>query len=254
MKTLFLFLTTIATLTLGPLANAQGIAQEPPLVSTTGTAEIKVVPDLADLMFEIETRHADLAAARKAQAERVAKVLAALRAAGVEEKDLQTADIDIAPNYTESRRDSTETTKVRFYAVSQSISVTLHDVKKVPDTIAAAMSAGATGMRNLGLRTSELRKHRDAARAQAIKAAKEKAVALSGELGAKVGKPYKISETQGGMGQGALFGLQNTNSYAPGNIGINAIDERISGQNGESTFAVGTISISASVSVSFLLE
>jgi uncharacterized protein YggE len=35
-----------------------------PLVSTAGSAEIRVVPDLADLVFQVEARNADLTKAR----------------------------------------------------------------------------------------------------------------------------------------------------------------------------------------------
>ena len=49
-------------------------------------------------------------------------------------------------------------------------------------------------MQAVRLRTSQLRKYRDEARAKAIRAAKEKAVALAGELGVKIGRPHSISE------------------------------------------------------------
>ena len=45
--------------------------------------------------------------------------------------------------------------------------------------------AGATGVRSANLRSSQLRKHRDEARAKAIQAAREKATAFANELGAK---------------------------------------------------------------------
>jgi uncharacterized protein len=238
-------LATLAILSV-QLTSAQQAA-EPPLVSTTGTAEIKVVPDLADLYFEVEVRNADLGTARKQQAERTAKVLAALRASGIEEKDLQAADISIAPNYTENRRDSAETARVRFFSVSQGISIKLRDVKQVPDTIATAVAAGVTEVRNVALGTSELRKHRDAARANAIKAAKEKAIALAGELGAKVGRPYRITE---GSDPWRGYGSISNNVQ----VQANAIDDVLFGTGGSATFAPGTISISANVSVSFVIE
>ncbi|GDX12073.1 hypothetical protein LBMAG57_38450 [Verrucomicrobiota bacterium] len=230
--------------------NAQQAAPEPPLVNTTGTAEIKVAPDLADLYFEVEVRHSDLATARKQQSERAAKVLAAIRALGVTEADLQAADISIIPNYTAHDRERAETAEVRFFTVSQRIEVTIKDVKKVPDFIAATAAAGATEARSVGLRTSQFRKHRDAARANAIKAAREKAVALASVLGSKVGKPYRIFE-------GAAPWSSGSNGFSPPQIpqGANAAltEEPDDGPAG-AAFAIGTISITATISVSFLLE
>lgn len=242
MKSLLAAIAIITT----PFVTAEQTT-EPPLVSTTGTAEIKVVPDLADIQFQVEVRNADLAIARKQQTERAAKVLAALRAAGVAEADLQSADLSITPNYTE-KRESFQTATVRFFTVSQTVAVTLHNVKTVPDVIAAGVAAGATEVSNVTLRTSDLRKHRDAARANAIKAAKEKAIALAGELGAKIGKPYRISE--GGGSFTPVFNRMSNN----GSIGGNAIDGALFGGEGTEAFAPGTISISASVGVSFWLE
>lgn len=240
------FLAALALVIATSFARAQQAAPEPPLVTTSGTAEIKVVPDLADLSFEVEVRNADLAAARKEQTARATKVLAALRAAGVEEKELQSADISISPNFTENQRERVETAKVRFFSVSQRISATLHDVKKVPDAIAAAVNAGATGVDGVNLRSTELRKHRDEARGKAIKAAKEKAVALAGELGAKVGKPFKITE-----GSAQWRGSNFTNNAQ---VMGNANDTREGGGEGSESFAPGTISIMATITVSFLLE
>jgi hypothetical protein len=113
-----------------PVVFAQQHPPLPPLVTTSGSALIRVTPDLADLYFEVEVRNSDLTLARKQQAERATKVLAALRAAGVVEAELQTSQAQIAADYTD-RRQETET--VKFFRVTQSITCTLHDLKKVPN-------------------------------------------------------------------------------------------------------------------------
>ncbi len=221
----------------------------PPLVSTTGTAEVRVVPDLADLAFQVEIRNADLSQARKEEGERMSRVLAALRGAGVAERELKTSQVEIVPHYDTNEGGFpggpppriVESATVRFYSVSQYVVCTLHDVKKVPNVTADAIAAGTTGVSGATLRTSELRKYRDQARAEAIRAAKEKAVALAGELGVKVGRPYTITENSYDVGQFNAMNSQRSVA-APGNDG------------GESAFAPGTISVNAHVSVSFLIE
>jgi uncharacterized protein YggE len=232
--------------------SAQETAQCRPLVSTTGSAEIRVAPNLADLSFEVEVRNADLTKARTEQAERVSKVLATLRSAGIKESELQTSQIAIVPNYGNREADPfgadgrrlVESATARFYSVSQSISCTLHDVKKLANVTADAVAAGVTGIQGATLRTSDLRKYRDQARAQAIRAAKEKAVALAGELGAKVGRPFSITESPeyGGSSMFNEGNYQRTASAGP------------AGEGDQPAFAPGTVSVSAHVSVSFLLE
>jgi uncharacterized protein len=237
MKTI---LVTAAILVEAACAFAQQPA--PPLISTTGTAQIRVVPDLADLYFEVETRSADIAAARKEEGERATKILAALRAAEVAEADLKSSQVQISPDYNERGHDAA---KLKFYRIWQSISCTIHDLKKVPDITADAVAAGATSVRETSLRTSQLRKYRDEARAKAVQAAKEKAIALANELGAHIGKPYTISE-----GSGFDWRASSNNASAQN------VRTEVSGEddNLSSTFAPGTISITANVSVSFLLE
>ncbi len=242
MKTLLLLLAAVITAPATLFGQQPGIL--PPLVSTSGTAEIRVVPDLADLRFEIEIRHTDLKEARKQQAERAAKVLEALRAGGVVEKDLQASQVQIQPHYTQpdSRQ---ETDTVQFFSVSQDVTCTLHDVSKVTDVTAAVVTAGATASHGASLRTSELRKYRDEARVKAIKAAKEKAVALATELGSKVGKPYAITEASS-HNWSSSQNIQN--SFGSGEGNAQPEDDALS------TFAPGTISISATINVSFVLE
>ncbi len=213
------------------------------MVSTNGSAQIRVVPDVADLYFEVEVRSADLAAARKQETERATKILAALRSAGVAEAELKASQVQIVPDYTDRRQ---ETEKLKFYQVSQYICCTLHDLKKVTDVTADAVAAGATGVRDAVLRTSQLRKYRDEARARAIHAAKEKAQALSTELGAKLGKPYTI--TEGVASDWRPISANNIQFQAAATEGDPA------GDGTSPTFAPGTISISANVNVSFLLE
>ncbi len=242
MKTLLMLLAAVVAAPTIVFGQQPGVL--PPLVSTSGTAEIRVVPDLADLFFGVEVRHADLKEARKQQAERSVKVLTALRAAGIAETDLQMSQVQIQPIFTETE-DGQETATVQFYSVSQEVTCTLHDVLQVPDITAAVVTAGATSSRRASLRTSKLRTYRDEARIKAIKAAKEKAIALATELGSVVGKPYTIEEdTFSNWGGGQL--MYNTLGQGGGNSQPE--------DGAVSTFAPGTITISATINVSFVLE
>ena len=239
-------LPALVLLLAAPVVNAQQAALPPPMISTNGSAEIHVKPDLADLSFDIEIRNIDLAAARKQQAAITAKLLAALRAADIKEQDLQASQVTISPVWNERR--GVETATVKFYIVSQSVSCTLHDVDKVPDVTTAAIATGVTGVSPAVFRTVDLRKYRDEARAQAIRAAKEKAEALTKELGVKVGAPRSIQETEAYAYAGrmnASNSIQNVSVVEAGGGG---------GDAAQPAFAPGMITVSASISVSFVLE
>jgi hypothetical protein len=251
MKRYLLAMALVAVTATGTASLGQETSPCRPLVSTTGSAEIRVVPDVADLSFQVQIRDRDLSKARKEQAERITKVLAALRTAGITESELQTSQVHIAPQYrnredepfpAEGRRHQ-ESPNVLFYSVSQSISCTLHDVSKIPNVTADALSAGITRVSGANLRTSQLRKYRDQARAMAIRSAKEKAVALASELGAKVGRPFTITEQSGDDDIRYNSTAFQRSSAAP-----------IDSDGTAPGFAPGTISVNAQVSVSFLLE
>ena len=237
----YTLISCMALLTAASLSRADNTP--PPLVTTTGNSEVKVVPDLADLRFEIELRNTNLKTALAQEAEKMSQLVAALKAAGIGERDLQTSQVTINPVYQQENGTYAETAKIAFFSVSQTVGCTLRDIQKITAITTRAIDAGANRVSGVTLRTSRLRQYRDQARVMAVKAAKEKALALAGELGSKVGKPHSITEQSSEIPT-LLLGnsfAQNA-AAAPGDSGSN------------SAFEPGTISISATVTVAFVLE
>ena len=237
----YTLISCMALLTAASLSRADNTP--PPLVTTTGNSEVKVVPDLADLRFDIELRNTNLKTALAQEAEKMSQLVAALQAAGIGERDLQTSQVTINPVYQQENGTYAETAKIAFFSVSQTVGCTLRDIQKITAITTRAIDAGANRVSGVTLRTSRLRQYRDQARVMAVKAAKEKALALAGELGSKVGKPHSITEQSSEIPT-LLLGnsfAQNA-AAAPGDSGSN------------SAFEPGTISISATVTVAFVLE
>jgi uncharacterized protein YggE len=110
---------------------------------------------------------------------------------------------------------------------------------------------------NVDFRTTELRKYRDQARAMAIKAAKEKATALCHELDVKCGKPLSINaqEYGGYYGwPGGRWGGRNYGSMMNASQNVAQSNNGGSADSAGETMSIGQISVSASVSVSFLIQ
>lgn len=231
-------------MTMLPASPAFSQQVPPPLISVTGSAEVKVVPDEIYLSTAVETRHAQLAEAKKENDQSVAKVLAYVKSSGVEAKDVQTDFITIEPEYNRE----ISWAKPIMYVVRQSIQIKLTDTTKFEKMLTGLLSNGVNNVSSIEFRTSQLRKHRDAARVMAIQAAREKADALVAELGVKRGKVYSIDEGDfggvwnsfGGRGRMQQNSVQNAASYAS--------DAEIN------TLSIGQISVSANVSVSFYIE
>ena len=241
-------------LALGLIAGAclPASAQNQPLpqISVSGSAEVKVVPDEVQISVGIETRDENLDEARRQHDLHMAEALAFLKKSGVPDKYVQTDFISVEPQF------DTRISYVKpvAYVVRKSIEVKLTNVTNMEPVLTGLLNSGVNYIHNVNFRTTELRKYRDEARAMAIKAAKEKAVAMTGGLGVKCGKPCNINANEYGgwwnYSSGSNWGGRNQlNSYQNAVQNFNGSAEAA----GE-TLAVGQISVSATVNVSFLIE
>lgn len=184
------------------LAQGQGPCAPPKIVKTTGTAEIKVTPDRAVIQVGVERQSATAKSAKAAVDKTSRKILAALKGASIDEKDIQTAYLELQPtSYYEKQ------VRINNFTATQSLSVTVRDLSHLDNVMDAVMSAGANRIDGIEYQSSELRKYRDQARDEAGIAAKEKAVALAQALGNQVGKTYSIEEVQQWDGYSMAGGL-----------------------------------------------
>lgn len=253
MKKLFLLVTLSLAVPFGAFAQYWSAQPPTPQITVSGSAEVKVVPDEIRISVGVETRDADLNTAKSQHDERMKSALGFLRKSGIPEKDIQTDYINIAPDY---NYDSSRVKPV-VYIVRKSIEIKLTSVTNLESTLTGLLNNGANYVHNVDFRTTQLRKHRDEARAMAIHAAKEKAEALAKELGVKCGKPLNISANDysgswyGGSywgGRGYGFYNQSQNQNVVQNMGGGPSD------SAGDTLSVGQISVSATVNVSFAIQ
>jgi hypothetical protein len=250
MKKQLLFTLALMALSV-PMAKAQ-FQQPPPQVSVSGSAEIKVAPDDVEISAGVETRDAQLNVARQQNDERVASALAFLKKAGVPGKYVQTDSIEVQPDYGPGDNQ----TEPRFYRVRKSIEVKLDTVTNLEDILTGLLNNGVNNLYDVNFQTTELRKYRDQARAMAIKAAREKAVSLCGELDVKCGKPVSINAQDYG---GYYYRPGNGWGWRNNGMFMNSTQNVMQNNNGGSdsaggTLAPGQISVSATVNVSFLIQ
>ncbi|HXT62101.1 MAG TPA: SIMPL domain-containing protein [Pyrinomonadaceae bacterium] len=223
----------------------------PPTIDVQGSAEVRVVPDEVYIMFGVETSDPKLAVAKSDNDARVKRFLALAQEMKIDPKFVQTDFIAIEPWEHEILVNGDRITR-KEYRVRKNVAVTLRDVPKFEELLSRALEAGVNFAHGVQFRTTELRKHRDRAREMAIQAAKEKANLLAGQLNRQVGEAQRISEYGGGWYSTYNWWGQGYNGYA------NAMSQ-VSSQSGQSTYgegtlALGQITVTASVSVSFLLR
>jgi len=129
------------------------------------------------------------------------------------------------------------------YEVSKSVTVRLIDLSRFEEFFAEVLQTGVSAVNSVKFETSKLRENKDKAREMAMKAAKEKAMAMTAAVGQTVGRAIKITEGNVG-GQMLANYSSNSNTIATGGVFTESLV----------TFAPGAIKIEAHVTVSFLLN
>ncbi len=244
--------TVAPLLALGLIALAGGpVAGQTPQtrsITVTGEAEIRVVPDEVRLTLGVQTWDEDVETARTGNDSIVQAVLARAAAHGIDRDHVQTDYISIEPRY----RDDYEVEGFIGFFVRKTIVVRIRDLSQFEDFLAESLSAGVNYVHGIEFRTTELRRHRDRARALAIQAAREKATAMAREAGLVVGEPISINE--GYVGWYSWYGSSwwgSTRGPVSQNVFQSAGGEAARSAGG---IAPGQITVNARVTMSFELE
>ncbi len=176
---------------LGAPALAQAPAAFPPAISVTGEAHISVPPDLASVDAGVATDAKSAREASEANNAAMAKVLAALKAANVDAKDIQTSRLSLQPQYAPNRSGSSP---IVGYRASNRVTVRVRDVGKVAGVIDTLVGAGANDIGNVFFEVSQASKLLDEAREKAVADALRKAEIYAKAAGVTLGVPLSISE------------------------------------------------------------
>jgi len=219
------------------------------MIDVNGEAVVKVVPDRVRLSLGIETRNKDLDVATAQNDSIVRRVLGTAQQFQVASGDIQTDYVHVDLAY-----DSHDGTVIDYYSVTKGVDVYLREPTKFETLLKAVLHAGANHVYDIEFSTSELRKHRDQARALAVKAAIEKANDMAAAAGLHVNsKPVSISaySYSGGSFSYGCCGYRR-NAYQSQNV----IQEMGVAANipSDETVALGKIPVSASVSLRFQFE
>ena len=181
------------------LAVALAAAPEQPrrTLAVTGTAEVSVQPDICYINFGVETFHKKSAReAYRTNAEVMNALSAAVKAAGIAPKDIQTSSFTVTPQY--HYEDAAHQRVFDGYRVYQSLDANVRVLDKASAVLDAGMDAGATQVNNVTFAVENPKKYTADARVEAVKAAQAKAQTMADLTGVKLGKPISISENEPG--------------------------------------------------------
>lgn len=206
-------------------------------VSVEGEAETFLIPDRASISIGVETEGKVAAQVKKDNDAKVRAILAALKKAGIEEKDVQTSNLSLEPVYNWRPEGQREFVK---YTMRNTVYVLVRDLSKLDAVVGTSVEVGSNMLNNIDFSVSNAKAVRDSLRLAAAKDARTKAEALAGAVGARVGKPISINENSNYQPPVPVYRAQGLMKMADAESGP--------------TVSAGQVQIRVTVSATFELE
>lgn len=162
------------------------------LLEVSATGRVTRTPDLATIRAGVVTQAATAAAAAGENAARMAKVVAALKAAGIADRDLSTSNLSLSPQY---RYVENRPPVVTGYQASNTVSVRFRDIARSGRVLDALVAEGANQIDGPALSLDKPDEALDAARTDAIARARARAELYARAAGLRVERIASISES-----------------------------------------------------------
>jgi uncharacterized protein YggE len=179
-------------------ATAQEVAVARPIAGTrvdiNATGTVSRVPDLAIISAGVVTKSKTATGAIADNAARMERVRAALRRAGIEDRDIQTSSISLQPDY---RYQEGQPPVLTGYGASNNVSIKFRDIRKSGSILDALVAEGANQINGPSLTIDKPETAYDEARAKALAAGRTRADLYARNLGMRVVKLLSVSEIGG---------------------------------------------------------
>lgn len=188
-----------SALMLVPTAAAAAQPTDGPSLSGTrldvlAVGEVKRVPDIVRINAGLSTQAPTASAAMAQNAQRMRSVMAALKQAGIADRDIQTSSITLRPDYRHSENRSPQ---LVGYRAGNEVSVRFRDIGGTGKIIDALVAQGANQINGPMLGIDKPEEALNEARAEALRIARTRAELYAREMGKRVSRIVSVSETGG---------------------------------------------------------
>lgn len=173
-------------------------AQDMRVITTQGWGAVETAPDMATIRVGVTHEDPEATAAMAATSAGVSAVLARLSDAGIASRDVQTNNISLQPVWSGRGANNTAPAKITGFAASNTLTVRVRDLEALGGILDLIVSDGANTFNGLSFGLQEPKPAADAARAEAVRDAIDRAQQLADAAGVTLGPIQSISE-QGGM-------------------------------------------------------
>lgn len=159
------------------------------VITVNAKEEVKVVPDMAQVIYGVTTQHADAAKCQEDNAEKMNQLIATLKELGIEEKSIQTSNYDLNP-----RQDWNNNGEIIGYEMTAQVTVSDIPLDQIGEILSKSVSAGVNQVQSVTYLSSEYDASYQEALTKAVAAAQEKAQALADASGSTLGHAVRITE------------------------------------------------------------
>jgi uncharacterized protein YggE len=191
----------LAALMLGAAALPAGAGAQQASITQTivgtrldinASGEVTRVPDLAVITAGVVTRSTTASGALQQAASRMARVRDALKQAGIADRDIQTSNISLNPEYT---YENNQPPKLNGYSASNQLTVRFRDIANTGKILDALVSQGANQISGPNLTVDKPEAALDEARAKAVAAGRARAELYARSLGMRIARVVVVSES-----------------------------------------------------------
>jgi hypothetical protein len=198
MKHAFLATLMLGMVTIPSIAGAQQSTITQTIAGTrldvNATGEVARVPDLAIISAGVVSRSATAGAALQDTADRMQRVLAALKRSGVGDRDIQTSNVSLNPEY---RYVENQPPQLVGYTASNTVTVRFRDIRNSGKILDALVGQGANQINGPTLTIDKPEAALDEARAKAIAVGRARAELYARSLGLRVVRVVSVNESGG---------------------------------------------------------
>jgi uncharacterized protein YggE len=170
-----------------------------PSLNASGEGYVMVVPDIAIVTIGVTTRAEAARAALDQNSAETARVIAAIRTAGVADKDIGTSGFSVFPVYEERppRADGEggieAMPKIVGYQVQNEVRVTVREIEKSGALLDQVVTAGANQISGIAFDVADPQAAADEALKMAIADARRKAELMAAAAGVRIVRVLDIS-------------------------------------------------------------
>lgn len=167
---------------------------KPTTLTITAEGHVDRAPDVADLSGGVVTQAPTAAAALAANAARMTSVVAAVRRAGIADRDIQTSGLSLAPQY---RYADGQAPVLTGYQVTNTVALRVRNLPDAGRLVDALVAAGANQVNGPNFRVDDAAGTLDAARTAAVATARARAQLYAAAAGLHVARIRSIAEGGG---------------------------------------------------------